>query len=32
MIELIKHGTKIDFVGKAKYVVSASVLLTIVSL
>lgn len=32
MIELIKHGTTIDFVGKAKYVVSASVLLTIVSL
>lgn len=32
MIELIKHGTKIDFVGKAKYVVSASVLLTIISL
>jgi preprotein translocase subunit SecF len=32
MIELIKHGTKIDFVGKAKYVVSASFLLTIVSL
>lgn len=32
MIELIKHGTKIDFVGKAKYVVTASVVLTIVSL
>jgi preprotein translocase subunit SecF len=32
MIELIKHGTTIDFVGKAKYVVSASVLLTIFSL
>lgn len=32
MIELIKHGTKIDFVGKAKYVVSASVILTIVAL
>lgn len=32
MLELIKHGTKIDFVGKAKYVVSASVVLTIVSL
>ena len=32
MIELIKHGTKIDFVDKAKYVVSASVVLTIVAL
>ncbi|MFA6239149.1 MAG: protein translocase subunit SecF [Bacteriovorax sp.] len=32
MIELIKHGTMIDFVGKAKYVVTASVILTIVAL
>ncbi len=32
MIELIKHGTTIDFVGKAKYVVSASIVLTIISL
>lgn len=32
MMELIKHGTKIDFVGKAKYVVTASVILTIVAL
>lgn len=32
MIELIKHGTKIDFVGKAKYIVSASVILTVLSL
>lgn len=32
MMELIKHGTKIDFVGKAKYVVSASVILTIIAL
>lgn len=32
MIELIKHGTKIDFVGYAKYVVTASAILTIVSL
>lgn len=32
MIELIKHGTKIDFVGKAKYIVTASVILTIVAL
>lgn len=31
MIELIKHGTKIDFVAKAKYVVSFSVVLTIVA-
>jgi preprotein translocase subunit SecF len=29
MIELIKHGTRIDFVGYAKYVVTASVLLTL---
>ncbi len=32
MIELIKHGTKIDFVGYAKYVVTASFILTLVSL
>lgn len=32
MMELIKHGTSIDFVGKAKYVVTASVILTIVAL
>jgi preprotein translocase subunit SecF len=32
MIELIKHGTNIDFVGRAKYIVSASVILTIISL
>jgi preprotein translocase subunit SecF len=32
MIELIKHGTKIDFVGKAKYVVTASFILTMVAL
>ena len=32
MIELIKHGTKIDFVGKAKYIVSASVILTVIAL
>ena len=32
MIELIKHGTKIDFVGKAKYIVSASVVLTAIAL
>lgn len=32
MLELIKHGTRIDFVGKAKYVVTASVILTIVAL
>jgi preprotein translocase subunit SecF len=32
MMELIKHGTKIDFVGRAKYVVSFSVVLTIVAL
>ncbi len=32
MIELIKHGTTIDFVGKAKYVVTMSVVLTLVSL
>lgn len=32
MMELIKHGTNIDFVGKAKYIVSASVVLTIVAL
>ncbi len=31
MIELIKHGTKIDFVGKAKYIVSASALLTAIA-
>lgn len=32
MIELIKHGTKIDFVGKAKYIVTASVVLTAIAL
>jgi preprotein translocase subunit SecF len=32
MIELIKHGTKIDFVGKAKYIVTASVVLTALAL
>jgi len=31
MIELIKHGTKIDFVGKAKYIVSASAALTAIA-
>jgi preprotein translocase subunit SecF len=31
MMELIKHGTKIDFVGKAKYIVTASIILTIVA-
>ena len=31
MIELIKHGTRIDFVGKAKYIVSASAILTAVA-
>jgi len=32
MMELIKHGTKIDFEGKAKYVVTGSVILTIIAL
>jgi preprotein translocase subunit SecF len=31
-MELIKHGTKIDFVGKAKYIVSASVILTVIAI
>jgi preprotein translocase subunit SecF len=31
-MELIKHGTKIDFVGRAKYVVSASIILTAIAL
>jgi preprotein translocase subunit SecF len=31
MMELIKHGTKIDFVGKAEYIVTASVILTAIS-
>lgn len=32
MIELIKHGTNFNFVGYAKYIVTASVVLTIISL
>ena len=32
MMELIKHGTNIDFVGKAKYIVSASVILTVIAI
>lgn len=32
MIELIKHGTKIDFVGKIKYIFSISVILVGLSL
>lgn len=32
MMELIKHGTKIDFVGKIKYITTFSVILTLVSL
>jgi preprotein translocase subunit SecF len=32
MIELIKHGTNFDFVGKMKYVTAASVLLMIAAL
>jgi preprotein translocase subunit SecF len=31
-MELIKHGTNIDFVGKAKYIVSASVILTVIAI
>lgn len=32
MMELIKHGTKIDFVGKIKYITTFSVILTLASL
>lgn len=31
-MELIKHGTNIDFVGKAKYIVTASVILTAIAI
>jgi preprotein translocase subunit SecF len=32
MLELIKHGTKIDFMGKRKYVLTASLVFSIIAL
>lgn len=32
MIELIKHGTTIDFMGKRKYVITFSLIITLISL